>query len=413
MLPGYCGTPYTLPINLQLMYLWYLRKLTDMFNDQEGVDYQFFIVPVSEIEPRTEKFSFNLNERDCLINLRLSQRSLSFPRSLLIILGHETMHYVNEEIRNRKSRFEKIATTISQFTVMLYLDNIKMIPIDKDIKECRQKILEVFFGDGTEENYKESIQCDFEIEVLRYLNMRMEDSTEPNRYYAEDMTRLVIDSVKKMVAEAGRLNLIIQKKRLEKIENIISNQSGDYKILKYVDDIMTQLQKNRSKIVLSELIDKNVQCMVKLYKEVFSDLMIINILECSYEDFEEAYNLSEGCQIKEPYRDYEQIIRLDIAESFYNSLQGVHSDEQTSITDQSYVDNIYLYGPMLTYLEEYTQSCHEDFKTYLANHDQKSIKEIRKLYKYFNGTNTDYNMNEFSALLDRCGKEYETYVRNL
>ena len=413
MLPGYCGTPYTLPINLQLMYLWYLRRLTDMFNDQEGVEYQFFIVPVSEIEPSTKKFSFNLDERDCLINLRLSQRSLSFPRSLLIILGHETMHYVNEKIRNRKERFEKIATTISQFTTMLYLDNIKTVPIDVDVKEYRQKIMDVFFGDGIEENYKESIQSDFEIEMFRYLIKRMEDSTEPNRYYAEDMTRLVVGSVKQMIAEAGRKYFIIQKKRLEKIENIISNQPGDCRLLKYVDDVMTQLQNNRSKIVLSDIIDKNVKCMIKLYKEVFSDLMIINILGCSYEDFEEAYNLSEGCQIEESYRDYEQIIRLDIAKRYYESLQGIPLEEQVSSSDQSYVDNIYLYGPMLTYLEEYTQSCQVDLKTYLSKHDQKSLEKIKELYAYFNGKNTEYSMKDFSSMLDRCGKEYEIFVRNL
>lgn len=412
MLPGNCGTPYTLPINLQLMYLWYLRKLTDAFNDQEGVNYQFFIVPVSEIEPRTEKFSFNLNEKDCLINLRLSQRSLSFPRSLLIILGHETMHYVNEQIRKRQVRFEKIAQTISQFTTMLYLENIKKVPLDTDIKESGSKILDIFLGDGTDDNHKESIRYDFELEIYRNLKKRMEDSTEPNRYYAEEMMQLVIDSVTWVVAGAGRQHLIISKKRLDEIEVIISKKQDNYKLLKYLDDIMTKLQENRKHIVLNGLIETNVRKLVKLYKEVFSDLMIINILRCSYTDFEEAFDLSEGCKINGSCEDYERDIRLDIVkQNIFTSPKKSDSSEESK--EQSYVEEIYFYEPMITFLEQYFTSCSEDLKTYIAEHDRDLLTEIRKLYSYFNGKNNDYSMKEFSLMLDQCGKEYESFVRRL
>ena len=112
MIPGYSGTSFSIPTKLSLFYLWYLEKFSDILND-DGYSYQFFLTPVMEIQPHTNTVDFGLQPGNRLISVKVSQRSLYMPRMLMIILAHETAHYVGNVFRNREMRLDCIVYTMS------------------------------------------------------------------------------------------------------------------------------------------------------------------------------------------------------------------------------------------------------------------------------------------------------------
>lgn len=75
MIPGYSGTSFSIPIKLSLFYSWFMEKVIQISNDGKRM-FSYILTPVTESKPKTRAITMSGNEKDILIYVRLSRRSL-------------------------------------------------------------------------------------------------------------------------------------------------------------------------------------------------------------------------------------------------------------------------------------------------------------------------------------------------
>ena len=78
MIPGYCGTSFSIPIRLQLFFLWYIREVIGLLNDNAR-KFACILTPVMESRPITEIIEMKPDGSENLISVQFSQRALFCP----------------------------------------------------------------------------------------------------------------------------------------------------------------------------------------------------------------------------------------------------------------------------------------------------------------------------------------------
>lgn len=114
MIPGYSGTSFSIPIKLNMMYLWLTDGVARLFG-KTNRKYQCIVVPTMESKPVTKTIKFEQSPDNFLVCVKISQRTLYMPKALMIILAHEMGHYIGGDLRCRELRCQKMVTYTSTY----------------------------------------------------------------------------------------------------------------------------------------------------------------------------------------------------------------------------------------------------------------------------------------------------------
>lgn len=411
-LPGNCGTPYVLPIRLQTVYMWYVNRLTDLFNDQKDVKYQFFIEPVSEKRPETYKITLGLDRKDSLINLRLPQRSLYFPRSLFLILCHETMHYVNEKIRNRKRRFNYLASSYAEFLAYYYIGASLHIIEKANISEAQKEFIKESFHE---------IAADLQEYLFEsFITLDLGDDNE-YKYHADNVKKRLISCATEYFSVAALNQPLIPQTILNRLNNMIESMEDTYKkkeMFITIQNCMQQMRETAISMLLGDpaesngsLIYNSFEKILRLFKEVFSDMMAVKILECTYAHFEEAYQASEGLTISPQNRSYYHTVRsrmmysLLVIENIETTVEQKSPEKEINGSDY-----VFFHTSVDFYIRMYIAESVKLLNDFMKEAD---LSDIRETYNYFTGRGKAYDMKELVSMFYSCKEKYEEKVKIL
>lgn len=393
MVPGYSGTPFSIPIKLSLMYLWFIDKTIDILNDSNH-KYSCILAPEMESRPVTNIISFGLPPEDRLILVQMSQRSLFLPRNLMVVLNHEIGHYVSGRIRSRWARLEGISVTLAYF-IAEYI-----FPEEYDGNPLNEKDAAIF------EVMKSEIKTELQIDALNFIqknNKKQFDDEE--KVHANVLSEKLYDAVWNYIGTVDKQAHKIIFSLPPNIRNIVEENEEEFTArMRYIYKVQRKLDINRTKMLGDKRIIDVIERLINIYREVFSDVASIVTLNIDEEDFKEAFQISEGIKITEGNKPEEQALREKIVnallskkiienrvspyyeygkkarktlENFY-SIKGNMQDRV--------IENLLFYCWMQRELLVYAETVYQNMEDRVNEECCcKSVKQVRTLFELFKG----------------------------
>lgn len=410
MVPGYSGTSFSIPIKLKLFYTWYSYKITDLLNDADK-KHSYIIVPVIETRPKTSMIGVELESDGKVIHVCLSQRTLFQPRYLMIILAHEIGHYVGCDIRLREMRLDCILKTMAYFiTEAIFPEEY----VDDSLSLCHF---------GLYARLRESITDHLPNDIGEIFQRKKAELTA-GRYYVRDVEGPLMQWCSDLLMEEGLGKEIYDKIHTipaEILSDVEQDEENYVKNMKYISEIQKRFERNRRRLSSTGTCKKIVAELITIYKEVFSDIVAITVLDCDRDEYRKAFYISEGNNIfsNEGVSPVEQEIRQDIMDlvMFLDAEpEGVLQEDMGLLSEAGYDEDNTLYANLPRYvwlieqLKEYAEECHKKIQERLSDQKRAAIvRDVRQIYRLLGDSDSEYA--SVYSKISNCVAEYRKMVR--
>lgn len=391
-IPGYSGTSFWLPIKLTIYYQELAYKIVKIYREKKH-QYDVMLVPELETKPYTKEKRIEDSENVIhTIIVKFGQRML-FQPSLHIVLIHELSHYIGEEYRQRILRKNKMVELMAFLTVKLLFKGV--------IQENGSIQKEI-------DSYITSVQEKIGAFYLRKINKKCS-----NDYYASDIAKAL---------QSAAWNVIMADSRDPLFEEVFGTLSDWDAIIKKIDEIepgmdgeeiffevKNCLSSNRMKARYSVEVENLICSLVRVFKEIYSDISAYAILQFSFEEFQDAFSISEEKQIDNTNVDCQQSIREYVmAHIMKNGSEIKVNNRGLEISgNNSVYDQMYSYDLVKKQLCEYAEECMKKIQYRFNKSDNDVIDSIRIAYTHFKQQN---DSDIFSIVIkENDAYEKETY----
>lgn len=391
-IPGYSGTSFWLPIKLTIYYQELAYKIVKIYREKKH-QYDVMLVPELETKPYTKEKRIEDSENVIhTIIVKFGQRML-FQPSLHIVLIHELSHYIGEEYRQRILRKNKMVELMAFLTVKLLFKGV--------IQENGSIQKEI-------DSYITSVQKKIGAFYLRKINKKCS-----NDYYASDIAKAL---------QSAAWNVIMADSRDPLFEEVFGTLSDWDAIIKKIDEIepgmdgeeiffevKNCLSSNRMKARYSVEVENLICSLVRVFKEIYSDISAYAILQFPFEEFQDAFSISEEKQIDNTNVDCQQSIREYVmAHIMKNGSEIKVNNRGLEISgNNSVYDQMYSYDLVKKQLCEYAEECMKKIQYRFNKSDNDVIDSIRIAYTHFKQQN---DSDIFSIVIkENDAYEKETY----
>lgn len=391
-IPGYSGTSFWLPIKLTIYYQELAYKIVKIYREKKH-QYDVMLVPELETKPYTKEKRIEDSENVIhTIIVKFGQRML-FQPSLHIVLIHELSHYIGEEYRQRILRKNKMVELMAFLTVKLLFKGV--------IQENGSIQKEI-------DSYITSVQEKIGAFYLRKINKKCS-----NDYYASDIAKAL---------QSAAWNVIMADSRDPLFEEVFGTLSDWDAIIKKIDEIepgmdgeeiffevKNCLSSNRMKARYSVEVENLICSLVRVFKEIYSDISAYAILQFPFEEFQDAFSISEEKQIDNTNVDCQQSIREYVmAHIMKNGSEIKVNNRGLEISgNNSVYDQMYSYDLVKKQLCEYAEECMQKIQYRFNKTDNDVIDSIRIAYTHFKQQN---DSDIFSIVIkENDAYEKETY----
>ena len=391
-IPGYSGTSFWLPIKLTIYYQELAYKIVKIYREKKH-QYDVMLVPELETKPYTKEKRIEDSENVIhTIIVKFGQRML-FQPSLHIVLIHELSHYIGEEYRQRILRKNKMVELMAFLTVKLLFKGV--------IQENGSIQKEI-------DSYITSVQEKIGAFYLRKINKKCS-----NDYYASDTAKAL---------QSAAWNVIMADSRDPLFEEVFGTLSDWDAIIKKIDEIepgmdgeeiffevKNCLSSNRMKARYSVEVENLICSLVRVFKEIYSDISAYAILQFPFEEFQDAFSISEEKQIDNTNVDCQQSIREYVmAHIMKNGSEIKVNNRGLEISgNNSVYDQMYSYDLVKKQLCEYAEECMKKIQYRFNKSDNDVIDSIRIAYTHFKQQN---DSDIFSIVIkENDAYEKETY----
>lgn len=391
-IPGYSGTSFWLPIKLTIYYQELTYKIVKIYREKKH-QYDVMLVPELETKPYTKEKRIEDSENVIhTIIVKFGQRML-FQPSLHIVLIHELSHYIGEEYRQRILRKNKMVELMAFLTVKLLFKGV--------IQENGSIQKEI-------DSYITSVQEKIGAFYLRKINKKCS-----NDYYASDIAKAL---------QSAAWNVIMADSRDPLFEEVFGTLSDWDAIIKKIDEIepgmdgeeiffevKNCLSSNRMKARYSVEVENLICSLVRVFKEIYSDISAYAILQFPFEEFQDAFSISEEKQIDNTNVDCQQSIREYVmAHIMKNGSEIKVNNRGLEISgNNSVYDQMYSYDLVKKQLCEYAEECMKKIQYRFNKSDNDVIDSIRIAYTHFKQQN---DSDIFSIVIkENDAYEKETY----
>lgn len=391
-IPGYSGISFWLPIKLTIYYQELAYKIIKIYREKKH-QYDVMLVPELETKPYTKEKRIEDSENVIhTIIVKFGQRML-FQPSLHIVLIHELSHYIGEEYRQRILRKNKMVELMAFLTVKLLFKGV--------IQENGSIQKEI-------DSYITSVQEKIGAFYLRKINKKCS-----NDYYASDIAKAL---------QSAAWNVIMADSRDPLFEEVFGTLSDWDAIIKKIDEIepgmdgeeiffevKNCLSSNRMKARYSVEVENLICSLVRVFKEIYSDISAYAILQFPFEEFQDAFSISEEKQIDNTNVDCQQSIREYVmAHIMKNGSEIKVNNRGLEISgNNSVYDQMYSYDLVKKQLCEYAEECMKKIQYRFNKSDNDVIDSIRIAYTHFKQQN---DSDIFSIVIkENDAYEKETY----
>lgn len=408
MIPGYSGTSYSIPIKLNMMYYWFTNAIKDVLNDGHIVC-QTILVPDMEANPKSNLVDFGKEMDRRLIYIYFSQRTLFLPKNLMIILAHEMGHYVGRKIRMREKRWSYLLDSISQCIVEGIVYDVSNI-------ECRNREEEEI-----REEYMKSVLKKLYYKIYDFLNAFCKKELADD-FHGERMAETLKQGIYHMItSQEGDIEGAVKEipeKLKEKLRN--GEKFNDYS--RYIYQIQTNMINKVKNIAYTNGMEGIVDRLIRIYREVFSDIAALAILQCDFRDFCEAHQVSEGVVISEKNVSTDQCMReFTVDQVVYGKNEQPHvmglgrqekkPDIEINILSDIY-NNLYTYKWVKCGIIQYADGCYKEILNRLEKPECKAIvNTIRQMFNAFK--QIDNQNTDIYTAINTVNKEYVASVKDI
>lgn len=394
MVPGYSGTSYSIPIKNCLLYLGVAEYVIKLLNDKE-YKYNCLLTPEMESRPKTSLINIGASNEDRLIHFSASQRSLYIPRHFLIILTHEIAHYVGTEQRAREKRADNLINSVSYFMAEALLPESSPGDVKKEIYNIYLQATKIKIKNA----------CD------DYLKKEIENTNENRKYHSIELEKILQKACDNFLAN-GQNGL---GKILNEVPEEIMKKSMDENLMELSEEIgkiQRKMQYHRTVLITNSTMKIIIAELMRMYREIFSDVAAICILKCNKKTFDETFSVSEGI-IMQDDNDINiiDVVRKKLAEDIFFSQNCNQNDKQclkkqqgTSVQQtesvvgeeggnntvdirwpQNLKDEIFSYIWVASDLMEYAKKCKEGIEKWITEdaEQKKLLNNIRNIYNLF------------------------------
>lgn len=391
-IPGYSGISFWLPIKLTIYYQELAYKIIKIYREKKH-QYDVMLVPELETKPYTKEKRIEGSENIIhTIIVKFGQRML-FQPSLHIVLIHELSHYIGEEYRQRILRKNKMVELMAFLTVKFLFKGV--------IQENGSIQKEI-------DSYITNVQEKIEAFYLRKINKKCS-----NDYYASDIAKAL---------QSAAWNIIMADSKDPLFEEVFGTLSDWDAIIKKIDEIepgmdgeeiffevKNCLSSNRMKARYSVEVENLICSLVRVFKEIYSDISAYAILQFPFEEFQDAFSISEEKQIDNTNVDCQQSIREYVmAHIMKNGSEIKVNNRGLEISgNNSVYDQMYSYDLVKKQLCEYAEECMKKIQYRFNKSDNDVIDSIRIAYTHFKQQN---DSDIFSIVIkENDAYEKETY----
>lgn len=386
MVPGYSGTTFSIPIKLCLIYSWIIRKVIRILNDTEH-KYACLLSPELETRPVTTLINTGLTTEDRLIRFLSSQRSLYMPRHFIILITHELSHYIGRDIRNRHLRLQCVAKILA----CLLAEGI--MPEHYQTSAVNQQPYNVYNNlyCMLQESIKEKIQE----QCVRPIYDKVNKKPDDRREHATEMIPALKEICYELLEERGIIHHFI----FNCTENLNAVFPGAdlYDIADPLYEFQNLMDRNRRILASSHnIIDGCIDELIQVFREVFSDVAALTILEYDMQTFSEVFNVSEGdknsgkSDIQQTVRKWiiQKVLLYKKGDSVKDASAPPNTPPQNLLNwPHTLKDELFSYSWVGKYLKEYAYACADAVEEQTKKHINET-RSVQELYNIFSNSDT-------------------------
>lgn len=430
-------------------YMFYLKRVLNKTSNLERIcKYEFLVCPgVNNKTEVKELFARGLPKEDKgessenrLFLVEIPEQQIYSPKEMLIVLGHETAHFVGRTIRKREKRFDYIikscirAITISLKHYVLYSENWD----EKHIDNCNWEYLEgkleewikysvnqYMDEDYLKQRYHNSEEGGDDREIADGIIGRNQKFYKKYYYHTDILKKLLVSSVEELLINRGKeiLGFITW----SNMDDEPDNYERYNMIVKKAIYAFTDSHGRYTELTLEKVIDN----IIFLFKECYADMICILTLNLSMNDYlssfvevfktgnydleyitnsillpriaivMQAMHYDIGSYNEETVEEEfswdnnelnklekEEVIEIEIeAQKFWKNIQkdpAYYTGEVTEGMLLAHGVNI-VYDPIVAKkVLEYLLYCRKDFNKEIISkkfEDEKNLDNVRKFYK--------------------------------
>lgn len=369
MIPGNSGTSFSIPIKLNLMFLWFTECVVQLLGEKKD-KYKCILVPTMESRPITKRLQFSKKEKNFLICVRISQRTLYMPQSLMIILAHEMGHYIGGDVRCRTIRKGKLIEFAAKKLADIVFGKVDEDKPNKNIISTRKLL---------HEKYKEN--------ALNILSKSLDNSLEGSLYGDVLEKALNVACLQILVS-----NVFFEDDTFTAISAQVEDRSDQF--LYDIYKLTQEAQTNAIKTIASNTMVKIIHQELTIYREAFSDIIAITLLQCDETAFEEAFYVSEG--LKGLSKQAER--RINVFKALGHEINWSSSKISLGFEDRLLYSYLCKCNDWICGKLQYDDNMEKE---------QTLLQEVRDLYKLFSqGASADCG-KIYSSILDCIKKMKE------
>lgn len=307
--PDFNAGIYNAPVKLEAFYSAYIYYVTELYNSMNlptdpKYHYKFLLCPWIQNQTNSLLIFPDSPPGDRTILIKIPERLLFDPETLIIILGHEVGHYVGEHIRMREVRYEEARTIIILGIIQQWCDDSKLQPfITGKTKQRWKKFLEEKFDEEREQYDRENLKQENCADESEYRRRQLHASymrvAFKNIFYnvletnSEALYQIMLDTYmeeyNQNMQDVIQKYVDYQKFWLETGEDLKELQNRVYQSQKAWNQAMISLIGIRSAL-LYVMIDN----VIDIFVECFADLISILTLDLTPEQYLESFSKTVG-----------------------------------------------------------------------------------------------------------------------
>lgn len=427
MIPGQAGTDYAIPIKLMKMYYWLIHQQLGYLNDN-NYKYECILLPVMESRPSSEVICLDENNRNRLIRIRISMRTLYKPRHLMLIISHEIAHYVGDNTRRRDLRRDNIIRAVSLFVAEeIWPSSIQL----EDLIYSKDKVISNFLKEelakrinitpekleGKEasisypDSFHDFFRWIFSSTMASELKKHIMQEVPDKKFYATETKSMLIGKIYEMLSQDdGAFVTSIISSVADVIWKFVEEEKEKDINIGIIREHIRKLENKRRELCGSTKVRLFLNDIFRLYKEIYSDLVAKLVLDFTFKEYLEAYNVSEGFLIPINNRVQEHYMRKWLMyERFFKSENWPYPTGPGKSVEESILDQIYEYYPddnITDDFKEYVKQCKEALDKHIKEMSDSAVEnQMKTFYKMFgDGSKTADDI--YRAILEK-GEEYE------
>lgn len=382
---------YDVPPKIVAYYTALINMFKKLMIDSDKGDYVFIFTPNFQTGITLRPLlNFETPPVDRLFIISIEEKAMYDVESVFRRLAHETAHCASNDSRLRDERQKKL---VSAFLYnVLYYSVSKYIDFNDKIYALINQLTDELYTNGylSTDEYNYSCQFDDLIHKLLMLFINMYD--EDNRSLIGKTQRLIFNKVQEYISDTLKSDKKLVKKIIKnKVK--ISNENGfndsekeknyNQNSEKIANYITISFFKNVAERFTDTDIEKkekaydDISSYIDIFKESYSDLQSIIILNLSFEDYLKSFLEIEGLNVNHLEERFIDLVRITIISKLMFDT-GVWTDFNSDNKDLKKFKEIIL-GSI------YTISCiSEDEETKFVLSDTVNMIKKSNLLHYFN-----------------------------